>query len=151
LLLHDIEVNELRNRVTELEEGAKFFHEIENLKAQLADEKLRYSDTLERLITCEHDLAAVEKARDGYKLKAVIADMPLSQVEDDLRQRVADLEDSLSVRSKQIGVACLKHDLIHSLKCGRCYSELEEQLATVEKERDDLLSTLKHLYREEKK
>jgi hypothetical protein len=47
--------------VTELEEGAKFFHEIENLKDQLATEKLRYSDTLERLITCEHDLSSSQQ------------------------------------------------------------------------------------------
>jgi hypothetical protein len=33
------EVESLRQKVRELEEGAKFFHEIENLKEQIAEEK----------------------------------------------------------------------------------------------------------------
>ena len=38
------EINYLRQKVKELEEGAKFFHEIENLKAQLAACKQRINE-----------------------------------------------------------------------------------------------------------
>jgi hypothetical protein len=37
------------------------------------------------------------------------------------------LVEALKERLKQIGVACLKHDLIHSLVCGVCHSELKGQ------------------------
>jgi len=50
-------------------------------------------------------------------------------------QRIAELEAALAQRSKQIGVACLKHDLVHSLVCGICFSELTKQ-------RDELLKVV---------
>ena len=38
---------------------------------------------------------------------------------------------SPKVRAKQIGVACLKHDLTHSLECGRCYRDMKEALENI--------------------
>lgn len=43
-----------------------------------------------------------------------------------------DLYRELQVRSKQLGVACLKHDLVHSLACGACFREAQERLAGVD-------------------
>jgi hypothetical protein len=63
------EIETLRQRVKELEEGAKFFHEIENLKAQLADEKLCHEETREQLAACQHYAQqlreALSKAKEG--------------------------------------------------------------------------------------
>jgi len=42
-------------------------------------------------------------------------------------EAIEKLKEALRIRSKQIGVACLKHDLTHSLKCGHCYKDLEQQ------------------------
>jgi len=44
-------------------------------------------------------------------------------------KRIAELEALLQQRAKQIGVACMKHDLTHSLACGRCLTEAERRLA----------------------
>ena len=44
-------------RVKELEEGAKFFHEIENLKEQLADERLCHEETREQVADLQTELA----------------------------------------------------------------------------------------------
>ena len=52
-----------------------------------------------------------------------------------LWERVQELEESLKIRTKQIGVACLKHDLTHSLACGRCFAE---QQALIEVAREAL-------------
>ena len=41
------------------------------------------------------------------------------------------LQDALKVRSKQIGVACMKHDLTHRLACGHCYKQLQDALEQV--------------------
>lgn len=38
------------------------------------------------------------------------------------------LEKELQTRAKQIGVACLRHDLTHSLACGRCLNIAVEAL-----------------------
>jgi uncharacterized coiled-coil DUF342 family protein len=106
-------------------------------------------------------LAAVEKERDEYKLKAVIADMPLSQVEDDLRQQVAELEEvrksdiakfnTLKDELKAIGEALDDPRTDLSMTMVEVIQDMKKQLAACEKERDDLLATLKHLYREERK
>ena len=44
-------------------------------------------------------------------------------------KRIAELEAELQKRAKQIGVACMTHDLTHSLACGRCLTEAERNLA----------------------
>jgi hypothetical protein len=36
------------------------------------------------------------------------------------------LRKALEARNKQLGVACLKHDLTHSLACGHCFAELRK-------------------------
>lgn len=43
------------------------------------------------------------------------------------------ITEALKVRSKQIGVACLKHDLTHALACGHCYAQ---QDATIQQQRE---------------
>jgi hypothetical protein len=42
-----------------------------------------------------------------------------------------ELREALAARRKQMGVACMKHDLTHSLACGRCYAELVDALQAV--------------------
>ena len=48
-------------------------------------------------------------------------------------KRIAELEAELQKRAKQIGVACMTHDLIHSLACGRCLTEAERKLDVARK------------------
>lgn len=43
--------------------------------------------------------------------------------------RIKELEAELQQRAGQIGVACLKHDLTHSLACGHCLAEAESRLS----------------------
>ena len=43
------------------------------------------------------------------------------------RERDAALK-ALATRTKQMGVACMEHDLTHSLACGHCYAEALEAL-----------------------
>jgi hypothetical protein len=45
------------------------------------------------------------------------------------RQRAEKAEAALRVQTNQIGVACLKHDLIHQLTCGICHREAEAELS----------------------
>ena len=72
--------------------------------------------SLARRLICERIAAA--KA-----LRAVAADR------DAARAEVGRLTAALQVRSKQIGVACLKHDLTHSLACGHCAAESRAEVA----------------------
>lgn len=59
-----------------------------------------------------------------------------------LTAELADYRKALEVRNKQLGVACMKHDLVHSLACGICLTEtrdLAEHLAILaEQERVEL-------------
>lgn len=43
-----------------------------------------------------------------------------------------DLYRQLEVRSRQLGIACLKHDLVHALECGACLRDAQERLAGVD-------------------
>jgi nitrite reductase/ring-hydroxylating ferredoxin subunit len=45
--------------------------------------------------------------------------------------RVMELEPELQRRANQLGVACLKHDLTHSLACGHCLEQAREALRLV--------------------
>ena len=61
-------------------------------------------------------------------------------------KRIAELEAELQKRAKQIGVACMTHDLTHSLACGRCLTEAERKLAVARealKETTDVLEILR--------
>lgn len=60
-------------------------------------------------------------------------------------KRIAELEAELQKRAKQIGVACMTHDLTHSLACGRCLTEAERKLAVA---REAMCSTYKILLQE---
>lgn len=55
-----------------------------------------------------------------------MADMykALHDKNEELQAEAKRLKEALAVRSKQIGVACLKHDLTHALSCGHCHAEL---------------------------
>ena len=66
-----------------------------------------------------------------------------------LTAELADYRKALEVRNKQLGVACMKHDLVHSLACGICLTEtrecaylagqasVEERVKELEQERDE--------------
>ena len=43
----------------------------------------------------------------------------------ELTAKVKRLETELKQRSKQIGIACLKHDMTHSLCCGKCFADMQ--------------------------
>ena len=43
-----------------------------------------------------------------------------------LTAELADCRKALEVRNKQLGVACMKHDLVHSLACGICLTETRD-------------------------
>jgi len=45
---------------------------------------------------------------------------------EELWAEIDTLREELKKRAKQIGVACMKHDLTHSLACGHCHAELRE-------------------------
>ena len=47
---------------------------------------------------------------------------------DQLERERDELREALAARRKQMGVACMKHDLTHSLACGHCYAELTQVL-----------------------
>ncbi len=53
----------------------------------------------------------------------------LNAVNEGLREHIALLETELQRRAGQIGVACLKHDLTHSLACGHCLDEARAALS----------------------
>ena len=42
------------------------------------------------------------------------------------------LREELEKRAKQLGVACLEHDLTHSLACGRCLAAAEKRAEAAE-------------------
>lgn len=46
---------------------------------------------------------------------------------DEAAAALRELEQGLNERNKQLGVACDKHDLTHSLACGRCHAELRAE------------------------
>lgn len=60
--------------------------------------------------------------------------------------RVKELTEALNQRSKQIGVACDKHDLIHSLVCGVCHSALQVKCDGLERERNEYGNALHDLW-----
>lgn len=55
----------------------------------------------------------------------------LKEENERLRAENATLREELRKRAKQIGVACMKHDLTHSLACGHCHEELRELVREV--------------------
>lgn len=50
----------------------------------------------------------------------------------ELAERAEKAEAALRKQTKQIGVACEKHDLIHALACGYCLREAEACLRDAE-------------------
>ena len=44
--------------------------------------------------------------------------------------QVEQMKTELVRRANQVGVACLKHDLTHSLACGHCLEEARSSLGT---------------------
>lgn len=50
---------------------------------------------------------------------------------DKLNAQVEALRDELKIRAKQLGVACLRHDLTHSLQCGHCFATMQEALEAI--------------------
>ncbi len=50
-----------------------------------------------------------------------------------LQAEIERLKEALQVRSKQIGVACLKHDLTHALACGHCHANAQAEIARLQR------------------
>jgi hypothetical protein len=48
---------------------------------------------------------------------------------DEAAAAIVRLREELRIRAKQLGVACMKHDLIHTLACGACLHEAEAEIA----------------------
>jgi hypothetical protein len=48
-----------------------------------------------------------------------------------LERELAAAQEALAARNKQLGVACMKHDLTHSLACGHCFAARDESLRYV--------------------
>ena len=73
------------------------------------------------------------KVGDWFKERDIthwkIADCASRNALEAADKRIAELEAELQKRAKQIGVACMTHDLTHSLACGRCLTEAERNLA----------------------
>ena len=66
-----------------------------------------------------------EQAKNAYRsVSNEAVNLTLKTIRQDAE--IDELKDELKKRSKQIGVACLRHDLTHSLACGRC-SELRDK------------------------
>lgn len=76
---------------------------------------------------CAADDAMREGLKGKYPSAAVVLDMQLARV-----------SSALAQRSKQIGIACMKHDLIHALECGLCFRYAISQ-------RDELAEALREL------
>jgi flagellar biosynthesis chaperone FliJ len=60
---------------------------------------------------------------NDYKSKIDKQAEQIKQLEQDLKEAKAELIK----RNKQLGVACLEHDLVHSLCCGHCLEQAEKQ------------------------
>ncbi len=90
------------------------------------------------------------KVGDWFKERDIthwkIADCASRNALEAADKRIAELEAELQKRAKQIGVACMTHDLTHSLACGRCLTEAERKLAVARealKETTDVLEILR--------
>jgi hypothetical protein len=74
--------------------------------------------------------------RDSKSLSVALGQRDTARaVAEDNRARYAvaerqrnELAEALRVRTKQLGVACMTHDLTHALACGHCFRELAETL-----------------------
>ena len=55
-----------------------------------------------------------------------------------LTAELADCRKALEVRNKQLGVVCMKHDLVHSLACGICLTETRDLAELAEQRRVEL-------------
>lgn len=90
--------------------------------------------------TCDlaEDVERLERERDHWKEQSRKWCDDFTKLEPELR-RVVELAKqckterdaalkALATRTKQMGVACMEHDLTHSLACGHCYAEALEAL-----------------------
>jgi len=57
---------------------------------------------------------------------------------------VERLKAELKTRAKQIGIACMEHDLTHSLACGRCYAESEAVVKVLAEKLNESMSITDH-------
>ena len=48
-------------------------------------------------------------------------------------QVIRNLTAEIQKRASQIGVACIKHDLTHSLACGHCLADAERKVAEIDR------------------
>lgn len=61
-------------------------------------------------------------------LEKIVQSVRKDEIIQKLQQENEKLKNELAIRAKQIGVACLRHDLTHSLACGRCLEKAIEAL-----------------------
>lgn len=79
---------------------------------------------LEEAMTIERDAAL----RRETALLAQVNAFYLGTPESRLLAMTHERDEALAARTKQIGVACMTHDLTHALACGHCYAEALETL-----------------------
>jgi chromosome segregation ATPase len=86
-------------------------------------------DYLQRAIKAEKENTALKAdkeaanqafARQTARLAGALSAGLAAQMDRDT------LREELAKRAKQLGVACMTHDLTHSLACGHCHKELRE-------------------------
>ena len=51
-----------------------------------------------------------------------------NECESELLAENKQLKEENRIMTRQKGVACLKHDLIHKLKCGACYDDMVKKM-----------------------
>jgi UTP:GlnB (protein PII) uridylyltransferase len=73
----------------------------------------------------EKSIALLKEIRDSVKDNRQGWDAYHTEVleADALKSRLVEAQASLKERSTQVGVACSKHDLTHSLVCGHCHED----------------------------
>jgi septal ring factor EnvC (AmiA/AmiB activator) len=134
----DAELDLLRTQVRELrgacnradEEHERIAHHAADISQQLAECERKLFETECEREEARERLVAVIKSNEGLRLKAVIADMPMSEVEEMLKQQLAECERELAAERKRRWDG----------------NEMNsKELAAVTKERDELVSAMHHI------
>jgi hypothetical protein len=92
---------------------------MDDLITRLRDYQESWADSIKRMDCGEFDTGIMGSIRaEQHATWKAAADTIERQAAE-----INDLREALKVRSKQIGVACDKHDLIHAIACGYCFKE----------------------------
>ena len=128
-----------QQRIAELEEGAKFFHDIENLKAQLADEKLCHAETRQRVAELEQIEAAAKNLADVKGRHHT--EQAYNKLMDSLQaknQRINELESTI----KQHGIPVKTYSGGEAHYCTNEYDDLNTELTRLSRIEDVALEVV---------